>query len=181
MAPSTDAQQSDMVAVDRDLEAHDDRLVSTVTVRSLVDVPVVVRVSDDVGGWSDATSIRIHPETEPERWTVEDAQLVLELLVTPDSPASVAYDLRGASDATAADPPIVERAQPIERSADEEKVPRFRDIQTFESDTVSDDVTATAEATDADVRRALEGIDDTDTGGLEVPDSPDSLDLPDPE
>lgn len=192
MAPSTDARNSDVVAVDRDLEAHEDRLVSTVTVRSLVDVPVVVRVTDDVGGWSDATSIRIHPETEPERWTVEDATLVLELQTTPDAPATVVYDLLEATDAAAADPPVVERAQPVEHSADEGAVPRFRDIQTFESESdaaghdvptqaTGEDITATAEATDADVREALEGIDDTGTDRLEVPDATDPLDLSDPE
>jgi hypothetical protein len=183
MAPPTDARNSELVTVERDLEAHADHLVSTVTIRSQTDVPAVVRVTDDVGGWSDATSVRIHPETEPERWTVDDGQLVLEALVTPATPTTVAYDLQDVTDASAATPITVEQTQPVDSEVDEAEVPRFRDTRTFDGDAAPcAPPSATEEATDADVREALAEIDEAmDTDALEQPDSVDRLDLSDPE
>jgi hypothetical protein len=183
MAPPTDARQSDLVTIERDFDADADTLVSTVTIWSQTDVPVVVRLTDDVGGWNDATSIRIHPETEPERWTVDDGLLVLEVLVTPAGPTTVAYDLRGVTDASAADPVTVERTQPVDSEVDEAKIPRFRDTRTFDGDAAGGELPSTTEeATDADVREALAEIDEgTDTDAQEQPDPIDQLDLSDPE
>lgn len=186
MTIELDAGATDLVAIERTLETREDVLVATVSVRSLADAPLVVRFSDAVGSWSGADSVRVHPETEPERWTVDDAALVAELLVDPDEPATVTYDLQGSDAGVDPDPVVVERTQPIDpESLDAGRIPRFRDTHAFEGQGADAQLpTAGGEATDADVRQAVEAIAELRSKSAqdEYPDKQlDPLDLADPE
>lgn len=182
MASAQESEPHRLVTVERDVEPRDDHVVSTVTVRSQADVPVVVRVADDVGAWSDATSLRIHPETEPERWAVEDGRLVAELLVTPRDPVTITYDLQGTTEAATVAPPTVEQAQLVDPDHVGEGVPRFRGGSGIAAQSTQDEApTPSAEATDADVREAVERVATGTTGGVEIPDTTERLDLTDPE
>lgn len=185
MTTTLDASATDLVAVERTLEARADALVATISVRSLADAPLVVRFSDPIGSWSGAGSVRVHPETEPERWTVDDSALVAELLVVPDEPATVTYDLQGADEEADPDPVVVEQAQPVDPgSLDSDQVPRFRDTQAFEEETDARLPTAGGEATDADVRQAVEAISESRARPPRseyLDEQLDPLDLADPE
>lgn len=163
MAVAPDADADELVTVERTLEAADGGLVSTVTVASLVDAPLAVRLADDLGAWCEATRIRVHPETEPPRWDLDGARFVAELLVTPGDSVAVAYDLHGAEggDREAADAAlVVERTRPVDPDAVEADgtLPRFRDAAA-EPGASSE---PSEEATDADVRRAFADVSTTD-------------------
>lgn len=186
MTTTLDASAIDLVAIERTLEAEADILVATVTVRSLADTPLVVRFSDAVGNWSGADSVQMHAETEPERWTVDDSALVAELLVVPDEPTTVTYDLQGVDEGVDPDQVVVEQAQPVDPEAlDAGQVPRFRDTQAFEGQGTDAQLpTAGGEATDADVRQAVEAISEERSESPQnehLDEQLDTLDLAEPE
>lgn len=186
MASTLDTSATDLVTVERTLDRDGDTLVATVTARSVTDVPVVVRVADPVGEWSGADSVRVHPEVEPERWTVDDATLVVELLVRPDTPATVTYDLQHADERADPAPVVVEQAQPTDpETVEAGRVPRFRDTQTFDGpDGDTQLPTGQGEATDADVRQAVDSVLESRSEPAEnglLDQQPDPLDLADPD
>lgn len=186
MASTLDTSATDLVTVERTLDRDGDDLVARVTARTVADTPVVVRVSDPVGEWSGADSVRIHPEVEPERWTVDDATLVAELLVRPDAPATVTYDLQHADEHADPAPMSIEQAQPTDpETVEAGRVPRFRDTQTFDGrDGDTQLPTGEGEATDADVREAVDSVLDPQSGPPEnelLDQRLDPLDLADPD
>lgn len=186
MTASPDTTETDLVAIERTLEPSEGGLVATVTVRSPSGAPLVVRFSDPIGQWSGAESIRVHPETEPERWTIDGSSLVAELLVAPDEPSTVTYDLRGADGNSDPDPVTVDQAQPTDHETlTTGQVPRFRDTQVFEGQGMDTQPSVMeSEATDADVRRAVEAISTSRSTPSEqaLPDNrPDPLDLAEPD
>ncbi|MFB6172875.1 MAG: hypothetical protein ABEJ23_10095 [Haloarculaceae archaeon] len=156
MASDQVAGTTDLVSVERTLDARSDGVVSTLTFRAR-EAPLVVRFADAVGDWSGADSVRMRDE--PARWTVEGATLLAELLVSPDGPATVTYELRGVDPDADPDSVVVEQAQPIDEAAlSAGEVPQFRDTQTFDSQDANVRLPTDGEATDADVRAAVEAV-----------------------
>lgn len=186
MTAPPDAAETDLAVIERTFEPLEDGLVATVSVRSPSRVPLVVRFSDPIGEWSGAESIRVHPETEPERWTIDSSSFVAELLVAPDEPSTVAYDLQGADGNADPGPVTVDQAKPIDlETLERGQVPRFRDTQTFEGQDIDTQHSATdSEATDADVRRAVEAVStsrSTPPDQALPDDRPDPLNLAEPD
>lgn len=173
---------------------------ATVDVRGTVDAPLVARLVDDLPGRDGVDGIRLDPETEPPRWTVEDGRLIFETLLQPDRATRVAYDARGDELAEGTAPVEVALAQPLDIAAvdADADVPAFRDAQAFDAGragefiaigadpadaaatgATSEDADGGDEATDDDVRRALRSIAPSSPEEI-VEDEVPTIDLADP-
>lgn len=176
MSTTQSGQTGESAVAERRLEATEDGYSATIAVRGVVDSPLVVRVVDDLPGRPGVDGIRLSPDAEPARWTVADGQLVFETLVPPEADARVVYDVRGEGLEAGSTRLTVELAQPVDAEALEaaDAVPAFRDARSFDAgaagefvstDRAPDDEEAASptgdahvEATDDDVRRAVESV-----------------------
>lgn len=178
MAATSESERFDRLAVERSLEERDGYQLATVDLDALSDVPLVVRLVDEFEEGVDG--VRVRPDAEPERWTVEPDRFVAETLASPDSSTTLAYELHGPEPTP--DRIVVEQAQPVDPADATGALPQFRDALTFDGRAEDGVVPAVAEATDAQVRRAVEDITASPSRpSYSIEQSTESLDLAEPE
>lgn len=178
MAATSDSERGDRLAVERSLEKRDGYQLATVELDALSDVPLVVRLADEFEDGVDG--VRVRPDAEPERWTVEPDRFVAETLASPDSTTTLAYEFHGPEPTP--DSIVIEQAQPIDPADAAGALPQFRDALTFDGRAEDGIVPAAAEATDAQVRRAVEDITASRSRSPQsIEQSIESIDLADPE
>lgn len=148
MSTTQSGRSGESAVAERRIAETEDGYKAAVRVEGRVDAPLVVRVVDGLPAQPGVEGIRISPDAEPERWTVEGGRLVFEALVPRDEEALIVYDLR-ADDLEESPPaPTVELAQPVEADGRAGEVPSFRDAQSFDAGAAGEFVSTDAPAGD---------------------------------